>query len=361
MLEKKLGASSITIGDEAMEEGGIGPYTIAIGYRAGRTSPAGSYNVFIGALAGYQKNSCTKSIVLNATGANLNPIEGQNSSFYVKPIRNASADYGLFYNNTTGEISYDTAASGGSSLWGEHTSTDSFGVTSTTVKPSNGMLLELNNGRIKTATNSIYIGNGWNVAPAHNTDILYNVAVGKSISEHAGSGQGSVAIGWWTGQYGMFGASIAIGIRAANSGAAQDTVYIGGNAGRINKQNYASVFIGYKAGYGNTSLPVNVSDVVCIGRNAGASFNAGQKLSKGFIALGGSAGEMGGGESSIAIGYKAMQKVGNVNNTILLNATGKTFDPTAGQHDCFYVKPIRNAGKTEPVMRLQKNWQWIIL
>ena len=105
-----IGIGSITIGSEAGEQGGVGNYSISIGYRAGQTYGPGAYNIFIGAYAANKRYGCTNSIVLNATGSEFNPIDGQNSSFYVKPIRNASANYGLFYNNTTGEITYNTAS-----------------------------------------------------------------------------------------------------------------------------------------------------------------------------------------------------------------------------------------------------------
>ena len=68
--------------------GGSGLYSIAIGYGAAPTDWANN------------------SIVLNATGTYVN--QAVPNTFTVKPVRNANTANVMFYNDITGEISYDT-------------------------------------------------------------------------------------------------------------------------------------------------------------------------------------------------------------------------------------------------------------
>jgi hypothetical protein len=81
---------------------------VAIGYFAGHTNQ-GSSSIAIGANAGYT-NQANNSIILNATGANLNQTTA--NSFTVKPVRAATTGNVLYYNDTSGEISYGTPTSG---------------------------------------------------------------------------------------------------------------------------------------------------------------------------------------------------------------------------------------------------------
>ena len=82
-----------------------GDDAIAIGDAAGQTNQ-GNNAIAIGGGAGYigQGNN---SIILNATGTQLNNTAA--NTFTVKPVRNANTANALFYNATTGEISYDLA------------------------------------------------------------------------------------------------------------------------------------------------------------------------------------------------------------------------------------------------------------
>ncbi len=74
---------------------GQGDNAIAIGNRAG----------------GFVNPQAATSIILNATGAQLENTTAD--SFVVKPVRNASGTHSMEYNPTTGEVTYDTLASGG--------------------------------------------------------------------------------------------------------------------------------------------------------------------------------------------------------------------------------------------------------
>ena len=99
------GDNSIAIGAYAGFSGST-PNAIAIGAYAG-FSNSGSNSIAIGANAGYT-NLGNNSIVLNATGSNLDQTTA--NTFTVKPVRNANTANVMFYDNATGEITYDLAS-----------------------------------------------------------------------------------------------------------------------------------------------------------------------------------------------------------------------------------------------------------
>lgn len=97
--------NSVAIGRQA----GVtsqGANAVAIGRQAGNTSQ-GLNAVAIGKLAG-TTNQAANSIIINATGANLN--QTVSNTFTVKPVRNANTSNVMFYDSTTGEITYDVSS-----------------------------------------------------------------------------------------------------------------------------------------------------------------------------------------------------------------------------------------------------------
>lgn len=114
------GLQSIAIGESARASSAnsisIGAFTgvtnqaantIAVGRSAGNFSQ-GANSIAIGHLAGVQSQA-SSSIILNATGSQLdNTVE---NSFVVKPIRNASGSSALYYDATSGEITYSSIPS----------------------------------------------------------------------------------------------------------------------------------------------------------------------------------------------------------------------------------------------------------
>ena len=107
---------AIAIGNKAGNDT-QSPNAVALGNAAGQTSQgynavalgnyAGNYfqganAIAIGNNAGVS-NQASNSIVLNASGNQLNPA---NSGFFVKPMRALPAATAMYYNTTTGEISY---------------------------------------------------------------------------------------------------------------------------------------------------------------------------------------------------------------------------------------------------------------
>jgi hypothetical protein len=98
------GNHSVAIGDEAGREN-IGLNSISIGHRAGYYFQ-GANSIAIGSYAGAQTQP-SSSIIINATGSNLDATTA--NALYVKPVRQGNTGNALFYNATTGEITFDAS------------------------------------------------------------------------------------------------------------------------------------------------------------------------------------------------------------------------------------------------------------
>lgn len=113
---KATNTNTISIGENAggstSPSGTAGANAIAIGRYAGFNTQ-GANSIAIGANAGYT-NQAANTIILNATGANLD--QTTTNTFTVKPVRNVITGNVMFYNNTSGEISYDTLANNTSNI-----------------------------------------------------------------------------------------------------------------------------------------------------------------------------------------------------------------------------------------------------
>ena len=105
------GAQSVALGSQAGANA-MGNNSVAIGFNAGNNQ-MGANSVAIGFAAG-RTTQAVNSIILNATGANLNQTTA--NTFTVKPVRNLIQSNAVFYNSSTGEISYDTLANNTSNV-----------------------------------------------------------------------------------------------------------------------------------------------------------------------------------------------------------------------------------------------------
>ena len=332
------GNQSIGIGSHAGFSGS-NSNTIAIGPYAGYSN-IGANSIAIGANAGYT-NLGNNSIVLNATGANLDQTTA--NTFTVKPVRQANTSNVMYYDNTTGEITYDLAIAPGN-------------VANANYANFAGNLI---NGNSNVNTNgsggniSISVGGVSNVATFQNNSINLNYAINTPDTIYIGNGAGNrsyttgnlIAIG----TNAAFGSSsndnnsIAIGQQAgAQNGPGTDSVLLGNSAGRQGGGNL-NVIIGSEAGTVSTAANVVVigggittgywpgDGSVSVGQGAGGTLiNQPRAVSVGQDAQALS--------NSIAIGYSAFA---NANNSIVLNATGATLAQTTA--NTFTVKPVRNA------------------
>jgi len=286
-----LGTNTVAIGNSAGVTN-LASGAIAIGYTTAYGG-IGANSIAIGKAAGYN-TSVQSTIILNATGNDLNPIGGQHNSFYVAPIRgDSSAISSLHYDPTTKEITYGNTSivSSFRNLY-----TSSF-VASTITMDSLG-----------------YIS-----TPIINTDFIQITNTGSNVSIVDEP------------QTGDFTNRVAIGSGAGTSAQHNFTVAIGSGAGSFNQDEF-SVAVGNNAGTLNQS-----TCAVAIGASAGVS---GQKECA--TALGFQAGSANQGAYAVAIGANA----GNTDqeaNTIILNATGASLYGITAQQNSFYVAPIRGS------------------
>lgn len=122
MLSGQTGQASYALSlGSAAGQTGQNSYAIAIGAGAGRTDQS-SYAVSLGFFAGYTfqgqssiaiggragyDSQADNTIILNATGTQLNGVVGQTGSVYIAPVRNVpSGNYVINYDPTTYEMTY---------------------------------------------------------------------------------------------------------------------------------------------------------------------------------------------------------------------------------------------------------------
>jgi len=282
------GLRAVSVGTSA---GAInqGEYSIGIGYKAG---------------AGVLSTQAANTIILNASGGEVNGVAGQTGSFYVTPIRqDITKTIPLFYDPTTKEIVQGLSNLGGGSI----------GVTGGT-------------GIAVTLAGTTFVVTS-NVLDSNN-----NVTVGTGSLSSAPNT--SVSVGYQAGQINQRLSTVAVGYQAAQSNQDTYAVAIGYQAGQTG-QGGSSVAIGQSSGKTSQS-----ASAIAIGRYAG---NTGQGT--GAIAIGNEAAMLGQGNFAIAIGTRAsgISAIIQPANTIILNASGAVTSGISGQTGSFYVTPIRNS------------------
>ena len=124
--QSSQGNSAIAMGWTAAQTT-QGNAAVAIGEDAGRYYQ-GEYSIAIGRTAGFNLQA-NNSIILNATGLHVNAVTA--NSFIVKPIRSSSAGNVLYYDEFTGEITYNIAA----------TSSISNGTSNVSIPVANGNVI----------------------------------------------------------------------------------------------------------------------------------------------------------------------------------------------------------------------------
>ena len=104
------GENSIAIGIAAATAN-QGQNSIAIGPGAGQADQ-GQNSIAIGASAGVNTQD-PSSIIINATGI---PLNSTNSGLFIKPIQNKTQINALYYDSSSGEITYDVSGGGGGGI-----------------------------------------------------------------------------------------------------------------------------------------------------------------------------------------------------------------------------------------------------
>jgi len=103
------GTSAVAVGAQAGESG-QGNYAVAVGAGAGVLNQ-GEASIAIGYFAGNGTTNAqpARTIILNATGAELDGVASQPDRLYIAPIRNATSSSGVLqYDATTKEVTYNT-------------------------------------------------------------------------------------------------------------------------------------------------------------------------------------------------------------------------------------------------------------
>ena len=215
------GTDCIAIGRNAGRLNDQGSQAVAIGFEAGYDNQ-GAYSVAIGNNAG-KNTQAANSIVLNAQSGIA--LDATSTGFFVKPIRDVVSANKLLYNNTTGEITYQTDSGGGTEIVG-------------------------------TSLRSTLPGNN------------VNNSLSISLGEYAGNiGQldSTVAIGASSGRNNQKSASTAVGWSAGYNNQGTFCTAIGTKAGYENQGDYSTA-IGYAAGYlGLSANSIAIGHVAAFG------------------------------------------------------------------------------------------------
>ncbi len=385
-------ANSVNIGSESGYSNNSA-YAVNIGRRAGYAR-SGASSINLGSLSN-ETNITThdRAIVINASGVNVPSVA--DDTFVVKPIRNATGSNALFYDATSGEITYDTAGGGATAIVAtENIITPDLGAgPSLTSSAQNNIFIGKNTGtQVSTADYNVAIG--FNSLDANQSGGVY---IGKDVCSQSGAGSTNfVGIGYETGRrnYGE-GDKVFIGTQAGywRGGSSRYNIGIGYKAGfngRGGSSNQALVAIGQNAASGkNTNITSSNSndiaggDIIAIGNDTHRECRPAIQSS---IFIGTNTGretDVGAtGRDMVAIGHNTLFKLAKAPNTInnystvvgalacnqgidqsvsegglflgygagqnnaygnqiVLNGTGSAFDPTTNEG--LFVKPIRNA------------------
>jgi hypothetical protein len=381
------GESSVAVGQIAGETS-QGIQAVAIGFGAGYTTQ-GVGAVAIGALAGYNTQG-NNSIIINATGYSLNQTTP--NTFTVKPVRQGETATPMYYNSSTGEITYADAYTFSFSVAGDDSTQRAVsnnelikfigagGVTTSSDAEGNITITGSGGSSLVNGANTASLGaDGALTIPGDiksNGNINIDINLADSTLRRWQFGEdGALTLPstgkinnsdyeWTFGEDGNLttpgaitllysavikdtaGYAVAFGRYAGYTGQGLQAVAIGRNAGYTG-QVAGAVAIGWDAGettQGNSA--------VAVGSGAG-------KTSQGYgaVAVGSGAGYTGQGTQAVAIGLYAGyitqgaysvaigQQAGQTNqpaNTIILNATGVAVNGVAAQTSSFYVDPIRN-------------------
>ncbi len=208
--------------------------SVALGFLAGTTNQ-GEIAVAIGYRAG-TTNQPTRTIILNATGSEVDGVRNQTDSFYVAPIRNdvTATNNTLYYNPSTYELTYGPAS-----------------------------VSQLTNGpaTLSFTTNSgLLVTSGFNI-------IGYTTGAPRLNPAEA-----SIAVGFYAGNTDQDLSAIAIGHGAGQTSQGAGAIAIGKYAGS-NYQTTGSIIINANAGGRSVDAPLEGLYIAPIRNDATATNN----------------------------------------------------------------------------------------
>lgn len=302
----------IAIGNEAGYNN-LADSVVSIGYQAGRSNTSGANNIFIGyqtGVGGVDPNSSGANPT-NMTGGN-NIFMGYRSGFSATAAtRNVLVGYRTGYSMTTGQKNIMMGDNAGYSLTTGNQnifigsgSNDTSGPGYSTTTANQNVFIGFDAGKSNVdGSRNMYLGSQ---AGQNSTGGTGNICAGYRAGNQMVSASYNVYIGFDAGYYNQNGSSnICIGYRAGRSGVSASTytgsICIGREAGYNNQQDNV-IFIGFQAGYTNTSGQSNIG----IGYRAGYANQTGS----GNISIGNSAGRNNIGDNGVFLGTNA-----GLNNT----------------------------------------------
>jgi len=361
---------------------------ICLGVRSG-FGGCGNHSILVGTKAG-EGAKFNNTIVLNATGVAVNAPSA--SSFVVKPIRNATGSNALFYDATSGEITYDTAGGATSIVATENIITPDLGAgPDLTSTAENNIFIGKNTGRqVSTADYNVAIG--FNNCHANQSGGVY---IGKDVCSQAGAGStnivaigyetakanydgtGKVFIGTQAGYYRGGGSNYNVGIghQALYNGrqgtSSQACIALGGfaMAGKVQDGNTnnsgggdviaigfethkecrpqisSSIFIGTNVARRNDLTTAQGRDCVAIGHQTHARFTTTTNPNNRYSTVVGAYACNQGitqttFEGGLFLGYGAGRNVAH-GNQIILNGGPVHFDSPNTDVNGFFVRPVR--------------------
>jgi hypothetical protein len=276
-----------------------GADSVAIGYSAGEQN-LGSNSIAIGKFANVVCSNHAGTIVLNATGVQLDAQQA--NSTYISPMRNidGSGFQVLARNAGTGEIIQtliDASSGFVESDWALYPAVTNVNVSGFAISNVSG--LQLDGNQVSTLGNTILINginpvSNWSAYQAnHNLDMAgFNITnVSEGTFQKLTLNSTEIALGLSAGitSQGLYG--IAIGAGAGSNTQGNSAFALGNQAGNTN-QGASCVAIGNFAGATDQQ-----TFAIAIGTNAGDTTQG--TLA---VAIGNSAGQVTQGENSVAIG-----------------------------------------------------------
>jgi hypothetical protein len=309
------GAHSIAIGSNvaqgAQADGGVGVGFASAQYNQGQNAVAlgtfaGQYSqgqnaIAVGNQAGLNGQPAN-SVILNASG---NELDASDSGFYVKPIRSQSAINSLYYNPTSGEITYNTTVASGVPYSGAAGAVDlgaydlkvnglTIGLgagqnSQNTAIGNNALSSSLSNGERNTAVGYDAMLNYVGTSFDNNTSVGYfnmvglttgsaNTSVGGETMFGVGSGSNNTAIG----NHSL--------INITNS---DKNTALGANAGATVTSGSSNTLLGFSADVGTGTLTnataigsqaiVTASNTIQLGNTSVSNVNTSGTITAGAV------------------------------------------------------------------------------
>jgi len=346
-------------------------FSVAVGYETGKTSQAGSATA-MGYLAGNSEQGQNSVAVGRAAGETSQGAQsvamGYNAGESEQGTNAVAVGY-LAGQTSQGANTTAVGVGAGNSEQGSYSV--AVGLNAANVKQGgSAVAIGRDAGKTSQANNSVAVGyfagyseqSGQAVAigiyAGSNKQGAQGVAVGIRAGQ-VSQGVNTTAVGYVAGQTEQGGSATAVGTSAGTTSQGTSAVAVGNNSGN-SEQGTIAVAVGASAGetsQGTQAIAMGFRAgeteqgqfAVAVGTSSGLQAQGSQAVAVGYlagktsqgtiaVAVGRQAGQVSQGAAAIAVGYAAGVTAQGA-NSIILNATGTTFNATTASS--FNVKPVR--------------------